>query len=298
MRNKIFQNGSAKEKLEEWYQVFLKRIDPTTESIAVETSFGTNHILKAGDDSRPVLLCLHAMLTSSAHLVSELQPLLDHYQIIAPDLPGQSVRGLEARFSYKDNSFADWLLEIVNELNLENINLLGVSLGGFAALQFAKVHSGKVQNLILIVPAGIVRGSVWEGVKKMAIPSILYHFQRSEERLKKFVDPLLTTWDEEWGHYIGDAFTLFKPALRIPPLISDRELKKWDISTIVFAGEDDISFPGKPMIEKVKLNNPDIQTELLENCKHSPPTTPEFRKWLSARILDFLQRHRSIEPKD
>ncbi|MDZ7721143.1 MAG: hypothetical protein U5K72_20140 [Balneolaceae bacterium] len=107
MDNKIFQNDHAKEKLEEWYQLFLNKIDTPTESIQVETSFGTSHVLKAGDDSKPVLLCLHSMLTSSAHLVSELNPLLDHYQIFAPDLPGQFVRGPEVRFSYKDNSFSD-----------------------------------------------------------------------------------------------------------------------------------------------------------------------------------------------
>lgn len=297
MKEKIFSDENANDKLEEWYQTFLSKINAPTESLQVKTSFGVNHVLKAEDDSRPVLLCLHAMLTSSAHLVSELNPLLEHYQIIAPDLPGQSVRGLEIRFSYKDNSFAHWLTEILDGLGLQKINLVGVSLGGFAALQFAKVHPEKVQNLILIVPAGIVRGSIWEGVKKMAIPSIRYRLNQSEERLKKFVDPLLTTWDEDWGPYIGDAFTMFKPDLRIPPLISDRELKEWNIPTIVIAGEKDISFPGKTMIQKLKVNNPDIQTELIENCKHSPPTTSEFREWLADRILDFLLGSRPIETK-
>ena len=149
-------------------------------------------------------------------------------------------------------------------------------------------YSEKVQKLVLIVPAGIVRGSVWEGIKKMAIPSLLYQFNKSEERLKKFVDPLLSTWDEDWGHYIGDAFTLFKPDLRIPPLISDDELKNWKIPTYVFAAEDDISFPGKPMVQKLKSNNQEIQTELMKDCKHSPPTIPEFRKWLSKRVHEFL----------
>ncbi|WP_234567243.1 alpha/beta fold hydrolase [Rhodohalobacter sp. 614A] len=289
MKNKIFRSESAKEKLEEWYQTFHKKIDAPTESIHVETSFGSNHVLKAGDESKPVLVCLHSMLTSSAHLVSEIQRLLKHYYIIAPDLPGQSVRGLETRFSYSDNSFADWLLEIIDNLGLEKINLLGVSLGGFAALQFAKNHPEKVQHLVLIVPAGIVRGSTWEGIRKMAIPSMLYQFNQTEERLKKFVDPLLSTWDDDWGHYIGDSFTLFKPDFRIPPLISDEELKEWDIPTYVFAAEEDISFPGKPMVQKLKINNPDIQTYLMKDCKHSPPTTPEFRKWLSKKILSFLE---------
>lgn len=289
MKGKIFQNNDAKKKLEVWYQVFLEKIDFPTESKYVETSLGSNHVLIAGDKTKPPLLCLHSMLTSSAHLVSELQELLDHYHIIAPDLPGQSIRGLETRLSYKDDSFAEWLHELVQNMDLKRFDLLGISLGGFAALQFTKIHTQKVRNLILIVPAGIVRGSVWEGIKKMAIPSVLYQLNPSEERLKKFVDPLLTTWDDDWAHYIGDAFTNFKPDLRIPPLISDGELQDWQIPTLVFAGEEDISFPGKPMLQRLKSQNPDIQTELMRNCKHSPPTTPEFRKWLSKQVMKFLK---------
>lgn len=288
MKSKIFQGEEAKKKLEEWYQKFEGKIEAPTESIEVQTSFGSNHVLKAGNPTKPPLLCLHSMLTSSAHLVSELQHLLDQYYILAPDLPGQSVRGLETRFSYKDSSLANWVNEICEGLDIERTDLLGVSLGGFAALQFADLYPEKVQRLVLIVPAGIVRGSTWEGIKKMAIPSIKYQFSKSEKNLKQFVDPLLTTWDEDWGPYIGDAFTHFKPDLRIPPLISDESLNNWEIPTLVFAGEDDISFPGKPMIQKLKSNNPAIQTELMEGVKHSPPTTPEFRKWLSDRIIGFL----------
>lgn len=291
MKSKIFRYESGRENLEQWYKRFLNKVDAPRESAYVETSFGTNHILKAGNESKPPLLCLHSMLTSSAHLVSELQLLLDNYHIIAPDLPGQSVRGLNIRLSYKDKSFASWLHEIINELELEKTNLLGVSLGGFAALQFSEVHPEKVKNLILIVPAGIVRGSTWEGIKKMAIPSLMYQFNKSEKRLRNFVDPLLTTWDDDWGHYIGDAFTYFKPDLRIPPLISSNAIKEWKLPTLVFAGEDDISFPGKSMIQKLESNNSEIQTELLEDCKHSPPTTPEFRKWLAGRIRNFLQNN-------
>lgn len=291
MKSKIFRNENSRQKLEEWYQRFVNKIETPIESVYVQTSFGSNHILKAGKESKPPLLCLHSMLTSSAHLTSELQLLLDHYYIIAPDLPGQSARGLETRFSYKDNSFAEWLSEILDGVGLQKVNLLGISLGGFAALQFSQVYPGKVQHLVLIVPAGIVRGSTWEGIKKMAIPSMMYQFNKSEENLKKFVDPLLTTWDDNWGHYIGDAFLHFKPDLRIPPLISDQKLKEWEIPTLVFAAEDDISFPGKPMIQKLKSNNSDILTELMENCKHSPPTTPEFRNWLAGRIQDFLKNN-------
>jgi pimeloyl-ACP methyl ester carboxylesterase len=54
-------------------------------------------------------------------------------------------------------------------LNLQQVHLLGVSLGGFVARQFASAHPGRVKSLVLIVPAGIVQGSLVKGFEKMAI---------------------------------------------------------------------------------------------------------------------------------
>ena len=78
MKSKIFRSDKGLKNLEEWYQTFLNKIVAPTESITVQTSFGSNHILIAGDTTKPPLLCLHSMLTSSAHLVSELQLSLIH----------------------------------------------------------------------------------------------------------------------------------------------------------------------------------------------------------------------------
>ena len=82
-------------------------------------------------------MCLHGSLASSAHLVSELQLLTDKFYIVAPDLPGQSVRGLKKRLPLKDDSLVRWLIETLDGLKLGEVNLLGVSWGGFVALQTA-----------------------------------------------------------------------------------------------------------------------------------------------------------------
>ena len=84
----IFKNDEARKRLDEWYQTFLNRAVIETTSHEVPTSYGNNHVLMAGDSEKPPIVCLHSMLTSSAHLVSELTALASHFQIIAPDLPG------------------------------------------------------------------------------------------------------------------------------------------------------------------------------------------------------------------
>lgn len=288
MSNKIFKNDDARKRMEDWYERFLERVDGKTNSIEISTSYGTNHILMTGDPSKTPLVCLHSMLTSSAHLVSELGTLLDRFYIIAPDLPGQSVRGLPIRLPYTDNSHAKWLWEILEALNLKQVYLLGVSLGGFVARQFASNNPERVKSLILIVPAGIVQGSLIKGFAKMALPMIMYKMRPTKKRLRKLVNHLITNWDEDWGRYLGDSFNDFTTNLKIPPLASDEELKKMTMPCLVIGAENDISFPGHKVIERSKKHIPNVETELIRNSRHCPPTTPEFRNWLGARVKTFI----------
>lgn len=279
MKTKIFKNESAKKRLNEWYQRFLDRAGVRSKSIEVSTSYGKNHVLTIGDSSNTPLVCLHSMLTSSAHIVSELALLTDKYYIIAPDLPGQSVKGLPVRLSYNDNSHSIWLKDILDGLGLQYVHLLGVSLGGFVARQFASENPKRVQSLILIVPAGIVQGSLIKGFAKMALPMMMYKVRSNEKNLRKLVENLITTWDEDWAKYLGDAFNDFIPNLKIPPLASDKELKSLIMPCLIIGAENDISFPGEDVIIRSKSQIPYVETELIKGSRHSPPTSEFHSSW-------------------
>lgn len=288
MNEKLFVNSEARKRMEDWYQRFLERVDGRTNSIMVSTSYGSNHVLQVGDSSNPPLVCLHAMMTSSAHLAAELGALLDRFYLIMPDLPGQSARGLPIRLPYTDHSHAQWLQEILDEMDIKEAPLFGVSLGGFVALQFASTNPGRTTSLILVVPAGIAQGSLLKGFAKMGLPMLMYKFRPNKKRLHNLVRHLITTWDEDWATYLGDSFNDFTINLKIPPLVTDKALENLTMPCLVIGAEDDISFPGEKVIERAATHIPNVETELIRNSRHSPPTTPEFRNWLGHRVETFI----------
>ncbi|HEX8286773.1 MAG TPA: alpha/beta hydrolase [Pyrinomonadaceae bacterium] len=289
MGQSIFQNLDARNRLENWYEKFLERANVKTESRYVDSSHGKSHILFAGDKSHPPLVCLHGSLASSAHLLSELRLLAEHFYIIAPDLPGQSVRGLEKHMPLHDDSLSSWLIEVLNHLHLKEFNLLGVSWGGFVALQTTASTPQRVKRLVLIVPAGIVSGSTWKGLTQIALPMALYKMFPSEQRLRNFVAPMFSTWDEDWAHYMGDAVRDFVLSLKVPPLAKTDALQAFNNPALIIGGRDDITFPGDKLIERAKVLMPQAEVELIENCRHSPPTTDDFKAWLARRITQFLK---------
>jgi pimeloyl-ACP methyl ester carboxylesterase len=286
---KIFKSEAARKRLELWYEKFLARVKGPVEHRDVPTAHGPSHVLLAGDTSKPPLVVLHGSLASSAHVVPELGALIDRYRIIAPDIPGQSARGPHVRLPLKDDSLGKWLLEILDGLGLGEVNMLGVSWGGFVARQAATLTPTRFRRLALMVPAGIVSGSLVKGFARMMWPMMTYRMFPSERRLRKLVEPLFSTWDEEWARYFGDAIRDFKLDLRIPPLATDGQLRALTMPVLVIAGAEDISFPGAKLVARVKPLIPRVETELVPAIKHCPPTTDEFRDWTAARVTRFLE---------
>lgn len=288
MPNPIFSNTEGQTKLESWYQHFLKRIPGPVYHRDVMTSTGRNHVLVAGNQEGPALVALHGAMASSAHIVHELAPLLEKYCIYAPDVPGQSIRAVPLRLDVKTDAHGRWVRDLMEAMRVPEYNLLGVSWGGFAARQAALLSTDRVKKLVLVVPAGFVNGPLLPGLTKMMMPLMSYRKNPSPEKLRKFMANILTTLDDDWLDYMGDAFLAFELDFRPPTLAKVEDFRSFRTPTLVFGADGDLSFPGEKLLARVKEVIPGAQTELIRNSKHSPPTTPEFRKWLAERIDRFL----------
>ncbi|MDY7226927.1 alpha/beta fold hydrolase [Hyalangium rubrum] len=288
MSQRIFRDASARSTLDAWYSRFLAHVRAPVTHREVTTTLGPSHVLCVGDPALPPLLVLHGAMASSAHAANELGPLAERFHVLLPDVPGQSIRGPEVRPPLKTDAHARWLLEVLDGLGLKSVDLYGISWGGFVALQTATVAPARVRRLVLLVPAGVVSGPVWAGLTQLAIPMMLYRSFPSEERLRRFATPLLTTWDEEWGRYLGDAMRSFVPDLRPPPLATAERLRGFQTPTLVVGADNDLSFPGPKLLARMKELIPHAQVELIPNCRHIPPTNDAFRGWMAERVTRFL----------
>jgi pimeloyl-ACP methyl ester carboxylesterase len=163
-----------------------------------------------------------------------------------------------------------------------------VSWGGFVAMDAITIDPSCVDRLVLLVPAGVVNGPFWKATTQVMIPLGLYKLFPNEKRLRKLMDGLMTTWDDDWAHYLGDALRSFNMDFRPPPLTQPEQLEDFDRPTLVVAAEDDLSFPGEKLLKRMDDLIPHAETELIEGSRHMPPTTEEFRRWMANRIDQFL----------
>lgn len=287
----IFQDEEARSTILGWYERFRDGIGAATASREVDTRLGRTHALVGGPPDGPPLVLLHGALASSAHALRELAGLLDTFRVYAVDIPGQSAMSAEAQPSVSNDELGHWLDEVMEGLGLERAHVVGVSMGGFVAIRLAAVAPERIDRLVLLVPAGVVRGPVFAGIFKLGIPMARYRRSPTERRRDAFLRNLLTTPDDDWVGYLGDAFRCYRLDMRVPTLVQKGELARCDAPTLVLGADGDLSFPGRKLLARAPSVFPGLaDTELLEGSRHCPPTTDDFRRWLSDRITDFLRR--------
>jgi 2-hydroxy-6-oxonona-2,4-dienedioate hydrolase len=286
----IFKTPEAHTAMLGWYDTFRAKLTVPTESRSVPTTFGETHVLVGGPAAAPPLVMVHGAMASSAHMLVELAPILDRYRVYAVDVVGQSPKTPHARPSVTNNDYGVWLGEVFDGLGLARAPILAVSWGGFAAMRLAVVAPERIERLALLVPAGLVNGHAWAGITKMMVPMMMWRLFPSRARFATFAQNLLTTLDDEWLPYLHDAFSSFNMDMRVPKLATPEELARFKAPVIVIAGDQDVSFPGDKLAARSKqlFGANLVACEILPNCKHCPPTTDEFRRWLSDKVTAFL----------
>jgi len=100
------------------------------------------------------LLLIHGMAGSCTTWQGVLPTLSAKYRVIAPDLPGHG-ESAKPRGDYSLGAFAAWLRDLLNELGVDRVTVIGQSLGGGVALQFAYQHPERCDRLVLIGSGGL-----------------------------------------------------------------------------------------------------------------------------------------------
>ncbi len=104
--------------------------------------------------SGEVLLLLHGMGGTSESWSPVFSLLADSYRVVAPDLLGHGLSA-KPRSDYSLGAFAAGLRDLLDELGIDEVTVVGHSLGGGVAMQFIYQHPEYCQRLILISSGGL-----------------------------------------------------------------------------------------------------------------------------------------------
>jgi pimeloyl-ACP methyl ester carboxylesterase len=112
------------------------------------------HVRDRGPRNAPALLMIHGFGSSLQTWDAWAAALRDEWRVVRLDLPGSGLSGPDSTNDYTDARTHALLLELLEQLGLERVAVVGHSIGGRIAWSFAAKYPERVDHLVLVAPDG------------------------------------------------------------------------------------------------------------------------------------------------
>jgi pimeloyl-ACP methyl ester carboxylesterase len=107
---------------------------------------------RAGDG--PAIVLIHGITSSSRTWRSVMRGLAERHMVIAPDLLGHG-RSAKPRGDYSLGAYASGVRDLLSVLAIPTVTVVGHSLGGGIAMQFAYQFPDRLERLVLVDSGGL-----------------------------------------------------------------------------------------------------------------------------------------------
>jgi pimeloyl-ACP methyl ester carboxylesterase len=102
------------------------------------------------------ILLIHGIGDTSSTWAGVMPMLAQRYRVIAPDLLGHGASD-KPRADYSVAGYANGMRDLLSVLGIERVTLVGHSLGGAVAMQFAYQFPERTERLVLVSTGGVGR---------------------------------------------------------------------------------------------------------------------------------------------
>jgi pimeloyl-ACP methyl ester carboxylesterase len=292
----IYKNPEGKAKCLAIYDSALAHWPVPYEQLDLPTRFGRTHVVVSGPQDAPPLILLHgnwatAMMWSSA--ISELSHDRCVYALDQIDDVGKSS---PTRLPASRSDYAAWLMDVFDQLELQQADIVGLSYGGFLAVNFALSAPDQVKRLILLCPGIPNFGPPTRRYAIHGLPLILFPSRLTGKWLIQGLSVRgYHSNDLETEQLIVSAMNLRS---RIPfrPVFSDDEFKNLTLPILLLIGDKEVLYDAKSAIERVWQLIPNVESEIINNAGHM--LTTDQPAVVISRVLQFLQSEDPIVQTD
>jgi pimeloyl-ACP methyl ester carboxylesterase len=280
----IYKSEAGRRAIEAQYRRFIERWPGAHEQRTVATRHGNTFVVVSGNPSAPPLVLFHGSGSNSASWMRDAPVWAQHHRVYAVDMIGEPGLSAPSRPPLASSAYAEWLDDVWDALGLQTASVVGISLGGWLALDFAMRRPHRVTSLSLIAPAGIGaqnRGLLLKvGLLRLfgtrgLLKSLELVSGRRDPLPKPLVDALLLV------------FRNYRPRMERIPRFSDADLSGLTMPVQVIVGADDAMVNSQETRARVQRCVRHASVVYLEGAGHFlPPQT--------AAVAAFLDRLRTV----
>ncbi|MBH0016306.1 alpha/beta fold hydrolase [Pseudoalteromonas sp. NGC95] len=292
IENAKLQKLSAKTlSNEQLYRRALSLWPVAYRELSIPTSLGQARVIVAGPEDAEAVVLLHGMQANSAMWYPNIAALAEHYRVYAiDDLLGSGGSLANADISGMAQ-VVSWYQELFDLLQLDSLNLVGASRGGWQATAIALAESNnemsRIQTLVLLSPAQTFG---WIELSGDLLSSILFTLNPVRDEVQESLKTLSTKVHMINPIYL-DQYVAALDDNPVPGLItemrpfSDQQLQQITLPTLVMIGDNDI-MNNRDSLERANKMLKKVQTIRIQDAGHF--LTVDQAEQVNRAVLDFL----------
>jgi pimeloyl-ACP methyl ester carboxylesterase len=244
-----------------------------------------------GDASAPPLLLLHGGMANSAMWMGDVAAWAEHFRVYAVDVIGEAGLSAPARPPLASDAHALWLDDVMQALSLTRasmrVSIVGVSLGGWLALDYATRRPERVESVVVLCPAGVGRQKLSIVFKTVPLRMLGAWGRRKASELILGRAPANPS---PALRYFMDFMSLIHKTLRPRmvklPIFSDLALQRLTMPVMAILGGKDVLLDSAETRERLERNVPHVDIRFDPEAGHFiPGQTAPILEFLLTRVL-------------
>jgi pimeloyl-ACP methyl ester carboxylesterase len=188
-------------------------------------------------------------------------------RVYAVDVIGDAGFSAPSRPPLTTDAHALWLLDVLAGLGRSQVHLVGLSFGGWVAIDFASRYPDRVSSLTLITPGGVADRNVlvW------ALPLLLLGSWGAKQVMQRILGPAPVAESKDQqrlGALSAAIFEGMRPRTGGLRTFTDDELAKLQMPTLVLLGADDVTMDAGAIAQRMRRLAPGVTVEVLAGKRH------------------------------
>lgn len=156
----IYKSPEGESAVRDRYMEFLKYWPVPNQHLRIPTREGETFVIASGSEDAPPLLLLHGTAFNSVMWMGDVASWAASFRVYAIDIIGDAGLSAPSRPSFASDAHALWLEDVMHGLEVKSASFVGISLGGWLALDFATRRPERVRSVVALAPGGIASRNV------------------------------------------------------------------------------------------------------------------------------------------
>jgi pimeloyl-ACP methyl ester carboxylesterase len=279
-----YKSDEGARAVRERYLEILKRWPVPNEQLRVPTRHGETFVIACGEKTEPPLLLLHGSAGNSAMWMGDIRAWAEHYRVYSIDVIGEAGLSAPTRPSLASEEYALWLDDVLKALSISQTSIVGVSLGGWLALDYGTRRPQRVARLALICPGGVGRQKIAIVMKTIALRLCgPWGTRRAREAVLGRRPAATSPAARYFMEFLSLIHENFRPRIVKLPIFSDEALQRLTVPLMAIVGSKDVLLDSAGTKRRLERNVPQAEIRYLPEAGH-------FITGQTAAILEFLGR--------